>query len=387
MKGYPPIASRAVFAWTAVLTILLAIFAFFTLLTNSKSVIIKKNIQVLQLEKDNYHKIDTCISLLYSAENNSRFFMVTKDSAYIHAYENQLQTIIGILNKYETDRERNAKSLSGLISNKQKKNEEFVSLRMMVDSLLSLSLTTPEVAATKSGKSRRKAEVTKSEIKTDTVEIVAKKSKKNLMKRIMDAIKDKEQADKRILQTNSNTVVKSDSVDLSPTSSPVKNNVLLENARRQLSLTEQQLLAVNSRIFTKLQNSLQELKQSEEQDIKTFRESVLAATKSRFEEMSLLIWGSVMLVIVLAAMIIWNLVKLYKKDVTIIRYASQMAETTKRKGDFMAHMTHEIRTPLNSIIGFSNLIDSRKIDDDLKVSVTSIKRSVSNSALIGERNP
>jgi len=373
MKGSPPIASRAVFAWTAVLTILLAIFAFVTLLTNSKSVIIKKNIQVLQLEKDNYHKIDTCIALLYSAENNSRFFMVTKDSAYINAYENQLQSIIGILNKYETDRESNSKLLSGLISNKQKKNEEFVNLRMMVDSLLSLSLTTPEVTAFKSGKSRRKAEVTKSEIKTDTVEIVAKKSKKNLMKRIMDAIKDKELADKRISQVNSNTIVKTDSVELPPPSLPVKNHALLENARRELSITEQQLLAINSRIFARLQHSLQELKYSEEQEIKAFRESILTATKSRFDEMSMLIWGSVLLVAILAAMIIWNLVKLYKKDVTIIRYASQMAETTKRKGDFMAQMTHEIRTPLNSIIGFSNLIDSRKIDENLRVNVSSIK--------------
>jgi CHASE3 domain sensor protein len=82
MKNSSPVASRAAFAWTAVLTVLLASFAFVTLLTYWKSETIKSNLQALQLENDSYQKLDTCISLLYSAENNSRFFVVTLDSVY-----------------------------------------------------------------------------------------------------------------------------------------------------------------------------------------------------------------------------------------------------------------------------------------------------------------
>jgi signal transduction histidine kinase/ActR/RegA family two-component response regulator len=373
VKTSTPIASRAVFAWTAVLTILLASFAFVTLLTNSKSETIKTNIQALQLENDNHRKIDTCISLLYSAENNSRFFVVTLDSAYIRSYSTQLKTVIQILDQYETEKESRAKSLSRLISNKQQKNEEFINLRMMVDSLLSFSLHNPETLTIAPGKRMRKVSATSQAEQKDSIEISSKKSKRNLVKRIMDAIRDKDPAEKKVSNTRSSTVVRQDSVNLAMQQMQMKNYALLEKARHELSTTEQQLLAINGRIFANLQKSLRELKSSEERDVKTLRNSLLAATKSKFDEMNLLIWGSVLLVSLLAVMIIWNLVKLYKKDVTIIQYANITAETTKRKGDFMAQMTHEIRTPLNSIIGFSQLIDTRKLDEELRVNVNSIK--------------
>jgi signal transduction histidine kinase/CheY-like chemotaxis protein len=372
MKNSPPITSRAVFIWTAVLTALLACFAFVTLLTRSKSETIKSNIQALQLENDSYHKIDTCISILYAAENNSRFFVVTLDSAYLRSYSNQLRTVTTILSQYESERKNRKKSLSSLISNKHEKDAEFINLRMMVDSLLSFSLNPPPLMPA-SGWSARKTGITRQTAQIDTIEVSAIKSKRKLVKRIMDAIRDSDTLAKSRSLTNSSTVISQDSVKAFVPVIPVKNNDLLEKARRKLSATEQQLLSINGRIFANLQKSLNDLKNNEQHQIKTLRMSLLSATTSGLTEMSLLIWGSVIVVILLAALIISNLFRLYKKDLTIVEYARLTAETTKRKGHFMAQISHEIRTPLNSIIGFSQLIDTQKLEGELQENVNAIK--------------
>lgn len=45
------------------------------------------------------------------------------------------------------------------------------------------------------------------------------------------------------------------------------------------------------------------------------------------------------------------------------------------KSDFLAKMSHELRTPLNSIMGFTNLIDVEKIDDDQTEIIEIIKKA------------
>jgi signal transduction histidine kinase/CheY-like chemotaxis protein len=373
MKNSSPVASRAAFAWTAVLTVLLASFAFVTLLTYWKSETIKSNLQALQLENDSYQKLDTCISLLYSAENNSRFFVVTLDSVYLSSYSDQLRTVMGILTEFETERKTHETSLSSLLSSKSQKNAEFVNLRLMVDSLLSFSLNTPEPLTLAAGRSARKAAVTRKTAQTDTTQISTIKSKRKLVGRIMDAIRNSDTLAKSVSLTNSSMVVSHDSARASLALVPVKNYSLLEKARRKLSATEQQLLSINGRIFSNLQKSLRELKNGERHQIKTLRMSLLSATSSRLTEMSVLIWGGVLVVILLAALIIYNLGRLYKKDLTIVQYANLTSEATKRKGHFMAQISHEIRTPLNSIIGFSQLIDTQKLEGELQENVNAIK--------------
>lgn len=263
--------------------------------------------------------------------------------------------------------------MSSLLSNKKEKNAEFINLRMMVDSLLSFSLNTTEPVTLASGRYARKAAITRKTAQIDTTQVSTLKSKRKLVGRIMDAIRNSDTLAKSVSLTNSSTVMSQDSVRASMPVLPVKNYALLENARRKLSTTEQQLLSINGRIFSNLQKSLSALKNGERHQIKALRMSLLSATSSRLTEMSALIWGGVLVVILLAVLIISNLARLYKKDLTIVEYAKLSTETAKRKGQFMAQISHEIRTPLNSIIGFSQLIDTQKLEGELQENVNAIK--------------
>lgn len=373
MKHVAPSTSRATFAWTAVLTILLAAFAFATLLTNSKSETIKSNVQILQVQKDNYLKLDTCITILYAAENNSRFFVVTQDSAYIKAYNKQLQAVIKILDRYQAERAYANSSLSRLVHEKQVKDQEFINMRLMVDSLLAFSMDNSHVKVSHPAKPAQKVHASVKAEETDSVIATEKKQKRKLVKRLMDAIKDVDSVNKQTLRTRSTTVLNQDSVKIYLEPLSIQNPVAIQKARRDLSVSEQKLLSANSLLFANLQNAMQELKSQEQFEIKQLRASLLASTQAKSEEMSMLMWISVGLVSMLAIVIMFNLAKLYKKDATIRAFADVTAKASTRKGEFLAQVTHEFRTPLNAIIGFSNLIDTENLGHDQQSSFASIK--------------
>ena len=53
-------------------------------------------------------------------------------------------------------------------------------------------------------------------------------------------------------------------------------------------------------------------------------------------------------------------------------------ESTKLKEAFLANMSHEIRTPMNAIIGFSDILSKRKLGEQEKEYVTTIKSAGEN---------
>jgi len=383
MKNDIKTVSLKTFAWTIVLILILASFVFITLITNSKSNIVKNNIQILQTGNDNYRRIDTCISVLYVAENNSRLFAVTADSAYLDKYTRQMETVSSILTEFQEEKKKQTffsnLYLPQLLLNKQIKNEEFIHLRKMVDSLIVFRMpektaetSIPEFKPYSFKKIRKIA-------KTDSILIEPKKKNKKFWRRLVEAVSNKNpdssDVQKRAVKTI--TTIEDSLAWLQRKKDYAAINDLrqLDLARSRLNKAELELLAVNNHIFSNLQSALKALRNEEVDNVETLRMSVLLQTSDKLSELHQLSWGNIAVVLILTIIIIWNIFRLYRSEITIINYSNQAVDSAKKKGEFLSHISHEIRTPLNSIIGFSRQIEEDKLNEDLRMKIRAIKNS------------
>jgi signal transduction histidine kinase/CheY-like chemotaxis protein len=370
-------ASLSSFLWIILLIVLLVCFVFVTLTTGSKSDVVRNNISALKNENVNYQKLDSCISVLYEAENNSRLFLTTLDSSYINIYKQQIRFVASTLEEFEASENRFSLPLSSLIGDKKIKDEQFVKMRILVDSLLNFSFDLGNIKPVIKSKPVPLVKTTKQIAKTDSVFIDTKKNKKRLFKRIADAIKNKDQEGKSLAHSESSIVIKDSLVLPSEIESLAGLDIFdqYEKARLKLNATERQMLLINGKIFANLKKVLRKVKLEEEAKMNAFRNSLVDDTQDHFDEVSKLSSGNVLIVLLLISMIIWNLVRLYRQEFALLKYARINMDTTRKKAEFMSHVAHEIRTPLNSVVGFAQLIDTDKLEGDLKGNVNAIKSS------------
>lgn len=369
--------SRAFFVWTILLVVILGSFVFMLLLTRGKSQTIRENIQELRKDMNGYQKVDTCISLLYVAENNSRLFIITQDSAYLTAFTGQLQTVSNILTEFETERAHQPSALSGLIESKRESNEEFIRMKILVDSLFALSVQRSEQIQQEQSQPRPRPIRVKKTSKVDSVVLEdPKKKKKGLFKRLADAITNKRGDE--VTKEKTKVIIQRDSLVmpyLLARELDLSRYDEYNRVKRQLNEAEQRLLFLNGELFANLQLTLKSLKAAEEEKARRFRRLLLTETSDKFEEVNHLFWAGAIIVLLMTIIIIRNLVKLYRNDKTIVKYAALATESARNKGEFLAQITHEIRTPLNAIIGFSQLMDSDRLDGQMKESVDAIQSS------------
>ncbi|GGH36259.1 hypothetical protein GCM10007423_28460 [Dyadobacter endophyticus] len=369
--------SRAFFVWTILLVVILGSFVFTLLLTRTKSQTIRENIQELRKDMNGYQKIDSCISLLYVAENNSRLFIITQDSAYLTAFSGQLQDVSNILNKFETEHADRPSALSGLIQSKRESNAEFIRMKILVDSLFALSVQRSEQIQHEQSQPKPSPIRVKRTSKVDSVvsEDIQKK-KRGLFKRLADAITNKH--DDGAAKEKTKVIIQRDSLVmpyLLARELDLSRYDEYNRVKRQLNEAEQKLLFLNGELFANLQLTLKSLKATEEEKARNFRRLLLTETSNEFEEVNHLFWAGALVVLLMTIIIIRNLVKLYHNDETIVKYAALATEAARNKGEFLAQVTHEIRTPLNAIIGFSQLMDSDRLDGQMKESVEAIQSS------------
>ena len=386
MKSDIRTVSLKSFAWTITLILILASFVFITLITNSKSGIVQNNIRVLRNGNDNYRIIDTCISVLYVAENNSRLYAVTSDERFLERYTQQMKTVSSILDDFQEEKKKqsffNSLYLPQLLENKQIKNREFIHLKKMVDDLLRLRAKQkqPDVTVSIPVIKPYVVKTTTKVAKSDSVTIVPRKKNKKLWRRLVEAVSNKNEDSSEVkIAASKTTTTSADSIALNSKKQEVVklsvNDNSLAKARHELNQAELELLVLNNRIFSNLQSALKALKMEEIKDVETLRNSLLVQTSDNMTELNQLRWGNVAIVLILTLMILWNILKLYKSEKTILEYSTLAVESARKKGDFLSHVSHEIRTPLNSIIGFARQIDFGKPKEDLQMKINAIKNS------------
>ncbi|SFQ66531.1 Signal transduction histidine kinase [Flavobacterium akiainvivens] len=107
------------------------------------------------------------------------------------------------------------------------------------------------------------------------------------------------------------------------------------------------------------------------------KETVAMGQKARLYDISLLI-----LLILSGSIVGYYILRQFKRQRLLIqeldiaeKKASVAAQT---KENFLANMSHEIRTPLSGILGFTNLLQKRPLDETSKEFVSSIQHSGEN---------
>ena len=383
MKSDDKTVSLKSFAWTITLILILASFVFITLITNSKSTIVQNNIRVLQSGDNNYRRIDTCISVLYVAENNSRLFAVTADSGYLHKYTKQMQTVSSILTEFQEEKKKQAVFaklyLPNLLVDKQFKNDHFIHMKNLVDSLLRFRLPEKNLDVPVANLKPYSIKTIRKIAKTDSIRIIPKRENKRLWRRLVDAVSNRPEDStiQKVGALKSITTIEDTLalIDRHSLNAKLDNLNNLSLARNQLNKAEMELLAINNRIFSNLQAALKTLKAEEIENVEKLRMSLLLQTSDKVEELSQLSWGNIAVVLILTMMIIWNIIRLYKNEITLISYSNLIVDSAKKKGEFLSHVSHEIRTPLNSIIGFSKQMSEEVLSENLRMKVNSIKNS------------
>ncbi|MEO8405204.1 MAG: ATP-binding protein [Chitinophagaceae bacterium] len=95
-------------------------------------------------------------------------------------------------------------------------------------------------------------------------------------------------------------------------------------------------------------------------------------------------WGTLLITFVLisGAALFWSIVNRIGQQNQLINQLDasekKVREAAQVKENFLTNMSHEIRTPMNAILGFTNLLKKRQLDNDAKVYVKAIEGSGEN---------
>jgi signal transduction histidine kinase/DNA-binding response OmpR family regulator len=126
------------------------------------------------------------------------------------------------------------------------------------------------------------------------------------------------------------------------------------------------------------------------QIIETSREKLLSSisavtNKSGKQAIS---FSNILIVLVLTsgALLFWYIINIIQKQNQLITKLNvsqhKLQEASQVKEKFLANMSHEIRTPMNSILGFTNLLQNKDMDEDAKEYVHTIQKSGENLLLV-----
>lgn len=114
---------------------------------------------------------------------------------------------------------------------------------------------------------------------------------------------------------------------------------------------------------------------------KHFAQAMLTIEKSS-KKAQLFISLLILSVLTGGAMLFWYIINIIRKQGLLIRQLhiseKKVRESAHVKENFMANMSHEIRTPMNAILGFTNLLQQKKLDEDSAGYVQTIKKSGEN---------
>ncbi|WP_316772979.1 ATP-binding protein [Pedobacter frigiditerrae] len=375
-----------------VVFLILSLFlcATFFYVRNSKGNDLARDINHLSELKEDYALIDSCVVVLYNADNNCRLYAVTGQKAYINKFASDINFVSHILDNIRLSTDLNDKKgpqdLKGLVDQKRVRTQLYLRLRQLTDSLINLS-TGVDTSGNKIQLDSDGNELTYKQFKTmvtiDTIKIAPKVGKeKNLIGRLGDAIKRKaptkqEDAVSRVVRIETKLDTSKRAMAFNKLQLKNMNNYFrnLYAANNMLKSNEVVILKLNTKIITEIVSLLQNYKRKEIVFAKQNREEIKGHIDGTFKSIDKIFIFSIVLLVLLVSAILYNLWKIYKNESELINYSQKASQYANSKSRFLANMSHEIRTPLNSVIGFSEQLSQGKLDSQQMEQVSAIRSS------------
>ncbi|MNK09181.1 Autoinducer 2 sensor kinase/phosphatase LuxQ [compost metagenome] len=374
--------SSARFGLVIILILALFLSAVFFYIRNNRINVLSNNVSQLSVIESDYSKLDTCILVLYKADNNSRLFEATGNNAYIKQFTKEIEKVSGILDslKIEDSGRHQSQNIKGLVELKKTKMQLYLKLKQLTDSLIYVSSgidTLKERTWTKS------LEITKGKFKTmltiDTIKPKQEVKERGLIGRLAHAFSKQKKRD-----TNAILVKKEITLDTSLTSKNYNKMQMrnintyfrnLYNTRKILKGNEIEVLRINSQIINEIVFLLQTFKKNEIKFVTETKKNIHYDLDMNFKSINKIYVLIFVLLLVLVSIILFNLWKIYRNENNLIDYGQKAAQYAQSKSRFLANMSHEIRTPLNSIIGFSEQLSQNELSSQQKEQIDAIKTS------------
>jgi signal transduction histidine kinase/CheY-like chemotaxis protein len=364
--------------------------ATFFYVRNSKGDDLERDINHLSELKEDYSLIDSCIVVLYNADNNCRLYAVTGQKAYINKFVTDINFVSHILEniKFSTDlnNRKGPQDLKGLVNQKRVRTQHYLRLRQLTDSLINLSIGL-DTAGNQIHIYEGGNELTYKQFKTmvtiDTLTIAPKAQKeKNLIGRLGDAIKRKtptqqNDAVRKVVRVETKLDTSKKARAYNKLQLRNMNNYFrnLYTANSMLKNNEIVILKLNTKIITEIVALLQDYKRKEIAFAKQNKEEMKGTIDGTFRSIGNIFIFSILLLVLLVFTILYNLWKIYKNESDLINYSQKASQYAASKSRFLANMSHEIRTPLNSVIGFSEQLSQGKLDSRQIEQVSAIRSS------------
>lgn len=364
------------------LILVLFLFAFLLYLRYNKTDALKRNVTELIKLRTDYSKVDSCIYILYQAENNSRLYAVTADKEYIKKFSLQIQKVSTYLSELDisVDNEALMPDFKRLVRQKELKTESYLKLRKLTDSLVigfaQLGLVDRE-AVDKIVLPKAKEQI-KTVTSFDTIKHQPAPNKK-FFGRLADAFSTKNRKDTSltIIKTEKNVVVNQDVRNFNR--QQLKRieeyyKQLYANSSK-LKSDEKEILLLNNKLVIEIISILRIFKKEEITYVTEGRALLGNELLTDIDALDGITMINVLLLVSLVVIILYNIIKLYKNEKILIGLGKRASQDLHSKSRFLANMSHEIRTPLNSVVGFSEQLSKSTLTAEQIDQVDAIRNS------------
>jgi len=215
---------------------------------------------------------------------------------------------------------------------------------------------------------------------TDTVQKTTPAQKKGLLKRIKEAIVNKDYGSKSVKEINHNN--NTHTIDQATQQILTRDrNVYarklqrLQQRNERLLIIQRELIALNTRITGQLELIINEVKEIDYQLADQFKLMAIQNYKQTNELLNTLYLIALLLVLTFAVLLILFISRLNKSEISLRNENERSINIAQQKMDLLLHMSHEVRNPLTAIKGFLYIFSKSPLSERQEEMLDSIRIS------------